>query len=76
MQSIIELVLRAENIQARISELEKQKYEIHSIQYTNRMNTLIKEHQLIVKMLLNKIGGIYFKDCDFTIDNFDLVEKD
>ena len=76
MQSIIELAVRISNLEARISELEKQKDHITFPSYTKRMDNLIKEHNLVVKMLLNKVAGIYFKDSTFTIDNFDLVKRE
>ena len=76
MQSIIELAVRISNLEARISELEKQKDHITFPSYTKRMDNLIKEHNLVVKMLLNKVCGIYFKDCNFTIDDFNLVKRE
>ena len=76
MQSIIELAVRISNLEARISELGKQESLIDNSTYQSRMHNLTKEHDLVVKMLLNKVAGIYFKDSTFTIDNFDLVKKD
>lgn len=75
MQSLLELVVKIENIQARISELGKQRDRLDSNIYSSRMDSLCKEHQLIVKMLLNKVAAIHFKNSAFTIDNFDLVQK-